>query len=363
MQIKGERSARVSWGGIIEEYREFLPVTKDTPVISLREGNTPLIKSQHLENKFGLDFDLYFKFDGANPTGSFKDRGMTLALSKAIEGGARAVICASTGNTSASAAAYAARADIRAIVLIPEGKIALGKLAQALVHGAHVFQIKGNFDEALGIVKALVEKYAITLVNSINPFRLEGQKTAAFEVCDQLGSSPEYHALPVGNAGNITAYWRGYKECRDAKRISSLPVMLGFQAAGAAPIVLGRPVERPETIATAIRIGNPASWKGAVAARDESGGRIDAVTDAEILKAYKLIASVEGIFCEPASAASLAGVLKLTKEKYFRRGTRVVCTLTGNGLKDPDTVFRVSKEPLKVEAKIQAVEKALEGIL
>ncbi|MEW6417722.1 MAG: threonine synthase [Nitrospirota bacterium] len=363
MEIGEYKSSKILWKGIIEEYREFLPATDKTPIVTLNEGNTPLIKVQNLKKKLGLNLELYFKFDGANPTGSFKDRGMTLAISKAMENGAKAVICASTGNTSASAAAYAAKADIRAIVLIPEGKIALGKLVQALVHGAHVLQVKGNFDEALSIVKALVEKYPVTLVNSINPFRLEGQKSAAFEVCDQLGFVPEYHALPVGNAGNITAYWKGYKEYNNAKRISSLPVMLGVQAAGAAPIVLGRPIERPETVATAIRIGNPASWKGAVAARDESGGRIDAVTDEEILNAYKLIASTEGIFCEPASAASLAGVIKLYKENYFRPGVSVVCTLTGSGLKDPDTVFKVSMEPLKVKADIRAVEKALEGII
>jgi threonine synthase len=363
MEIGESNSTKIGWRGIIEEYREFLPVTENTPIISLKEGNTPLIKSQNLKKKLGLDIELYFKFDGANPTGSFKDRGMTLALSKAIENGARAVICASTGNTSASAAAYAARAKIRAIVLIPEGKIALGKLVQALVHGAHVLQVDGNFDVAFSIVKALVEKHPITLVNSINPFRLEGQKSAAYEVCDQLGFVPEYHALPVGNAGNITACWKGYNEYYGVKKISSLPVMLGFQAAGAAPIVLGKPVEKPETIATAIRIGNPASWKGALAARDESGGRIDSVTDEEILNAYKLIASVEGIFCEPASAASLAGVIKLHRENYFRPGACVVCTLTGNGLKDPDTVFKVTREPLKVKADLKTVEKAIEGII
>ena len=357
------KSPKISWKGVIEEYREFLPVSDRTPIITLNEGNTPLIKALNLRENLGLDLELYFKFDGANPTGSFKDRGMTLALSKAIESGAKAVICASTGNTSASAAAYAAKANIMAIVLIPEGKIALGKLAQALVHGAHVLQINGNFDEALSIVKTLVEKYPITLVNSINPFRLEGQKSAAFEVCDQLGFSPEYQALPVGNAGNITAYWKGYREYNGAKRISSLPIMLGFQAAGAAPIVLGRPVEKPDTVATAIRIGNPASWKGAVAARDESGGRIDAVTDEEILNAYKLIACTEGIFCEPASAASLAGVIKLYKENYIRPRATVVCTLTGSGLKDPDTVFKVSREPLKIKADIKAVEKAIKGII
>lgn len=350
------------WKGIIEEYREFLPVGNETPVVTLNEGNTPLIKAVNLK-KHGLDLEIYFKFEGANPTGSFKDRGMTLALSKAVEAGSKAVICASTGNTSASAAAYAARANIKAIVLIPQGKIALGKLAQALVHGAYVLQVEGNFDEALNIVKILVEKHPITLVNSINPFRLEGQKSAAFEVCDQLGFTPKYHALPVGNAGNVTAYWKGYKEYHKKGRSASLPVMLGFQAAGAAPIVLGHRVEKPETIATAIRIGNPASWKGAVAARDESGGRIEAVTDEEILKAYSLIASTEGIFCEPASAASLAGVIKLNKEGYFNAGDTVVCTLTGHGLKDPDTVFRASKEPIKVKADTGEVEKALEGII
>ena len=350
------------WRGIIEEYREFLPVGSETPIVTLNEGNTPLVKAINLKKK-GLDLELYFKCEGANPTGSFKDRGMTLALSKAVETGSKAVICASTGNTSASAAAYAARAGIKAIVLIPQGKIALGKLAQALVHGAHVLQVKGNFDEALNIVKTLVERHPITLVNSINPFRLEGQKTAAFEICDQLGFSPKYHALPVGNAGNITAYWKGYNEYMREGKTVSRPVMLGFQAAGAAPIVEGRPIEKPETIATAIRIGNPASWKGAVTARDESGGKIDAVTDEEILKAYSLIASTEGIFCEPASAASLAGVMKLYKEGYFKAGDTVVCTLTGHGLKDPDTVFKASKEPVKVKADISEVEKALEGII
>jgi threonine synthase len=352
-----------SWGGIIEEYRDFLPVTDKTPIVTLKEGNTPLIKTENLKKKLGLDLELYFKFEGANPTGSFKDRGMTLALSKALEEGSKAVICASTGNTSASASAYAAKAGIRAIVLIPEGKIALGKLAQALVHGAHVIQIKGNFDKALSIVKAIVQKYPMTLVNSINPFRLEGQKSAAFEVCDQLGFVPRYHALPVGNAGNITAYWKGYNEYKKAGKINSLPIMLGFQAAGAAPIVRGRPIEKPETIATAIRIGNPASWKSAVEARDESGGRIEAVTDEEILNAYRLIASLEGIFCEPASAASLAGVIKLYKEQYFEPGDIVVCTLTGNGLKDADVVFKVSKEPLKVKADIKAVEEAIKEII
>ncbi len=353
----------MAWRGIIEEYREFLPVNDKTPIVTLKEGNTPILRAENLKKKLGINLEIYFKFDGANPTGSFKDRGMTLALSKAIEAGSKAVICASTGNTSASASAYAAKAGIKAIVLIPEGKIALGKLAQALVYGAHVIQVKGNFDQALNIVKTIVEKYPITLVNSINPFRLEGQKSAAFEVCDQLGFVPYYHALPVGNAGNITAYWKGYKEYKKAGKITSLPIMLGFQAAGAAPLVQGKPVKKPETIATAIRIGNPANWKSAIDARDESGGRIDSVTDSEILNAYSLIASTEGIFCEPASAASLAGVIKLYKENYFKNGNNVVCTLTGSGLKDPDIVFKVSKEPLKVKAEIQAVEKIIEGII
>ena len=353
----------MAWKGIINEYRDFLPVTDKTPVITLNEGNTPLIKALNLRVKAGLDLDLYFKFEGANPTGSFKDRGMTLALSKAVEDGSRAVICASTGNTSAAAAAYAARAGIKAIVLIPEGKIALGKLAQALVHGAYVMQIKGNFDDALNIVKSLVAENPITLVNSINPFRIEGQKSAAFEVCDQLRFAPKYHSLPVGNAGNITAYWKGYKEYNKANKIPALPIMLGFQAAGAAPIVLGRKVDKPETIATAIRIGNPASWKSALAAKEESGGRIEAVTDEEILKAYSLIAVSEGIFCEPASAASLAGVIKLYKEGYFKSGDSVVCTLTGNGLKDPDTVFKVSKEPLKVKSDLRVIEGMIREIL
>ncbi len=351
------------WRGILNEYRDFLPVTEKTPVITLYEGNTPLINAVNLKKRIGLNLNLYFKFDGANPTGSFKDRGMTMAISKAMEEGAKAVICASTGNTSASAAAYAARAGIKAIVLIPEGKIALGKLVQALIHGAEVIQIEGNFDQALQIVREMVERYPITLVNSINPYRLEGQKSAAFEVCDQLGSAPDFHALPVGNAGNITAYWQGYNEYFRAKRIGSLPRMLGFQAAGAAPIVLGRVVERPETIATAIRIGNPASWKKAERARDESGGRIEAVTDEEILSAYSLIASTEGIFCEPASAASLAGVIKLYREGYFKGGETVVCTLTGNGLKDPDNVFKVVTKPKKARPTLSSVEDALSGVL
>ncbi len=352
-----------AWHGIIEEYRKFLNISEETPVITLHEGNTPLIKASKISEIIPSNINLYLKYEGTNPSGSFKDRGMTLAISKACEAKSRAVICASTGNTSASASAYAAKAGISAIVLIPEGQIAMGKLAQAKIHGARVVQIEGNFDEAFSVVVKLVEKHSITLVNSVNPFRLEGQKTAAFEVCDQLGRSPDYHALPVGNAGNITAYWKGFKEYKVAKKIDSLPKMLGFQAAGAAPIVKGHPIEKPETLATAIRIGNPASWKGAVNARDESGGLIDIVTDSEIFEAYKLIASTEGIFCEPASAASVAGVLKLSAGGYFKGGETVVCTLTGNGLKDPDTALSASEEPVSVKANIADVEEQLKGIL
>ncbi len=358
MHLKTEQAG--AWKGIIYQYREFLPVNETTPIVSLKEGNTPLIKSLNLTKHLGIDLKLYFKFDGANPTGSFKDRGMTLAISKALEEGSKAVICASTGNTSASAAAYAARAGLKAIVILPEGKIALGKLSQALIHDALVLQIDGNFDKALNIVRELISLYPLTLVNSLNPYRLEGQKTAAFEVCDQLGYAPDYHCLPVGNAGNITAYWRGYKDYHEAGRIDSLPKMVGFQAAGAAPLVLGRPVENPETIATAIRIGKPASWNGAIQARDESGGRIEAVTDEEIIRAYKLIASYEGIFCEPASAASVAGVIKLWNEGYFKRGSTVVCTLTGHGLKDPDTVFKAVKQPLRVKADLKEIQRVIE---
>jgi threonine synthase len=349
------------WHGLINHYRDFLPVSDNTPVITLNEGNTPLIKASHADRIIRKKIDLHFKYEGANPSGSFKDRGMSVAISKAAEDNATAVICASTGNTSAAAAAYSARAEIKAIVLIPEGNIAMGKLAQAMIHGAMVIQIDGNFDIALTIVKQLVEKHNFALVNSINPFRIEGQKTAAFEVCDQLGSAPVYHSLPVGNAGNITAYWKGYKEYQKAGKTGSLPKMLGFQAAGAAPIVNGSPVENPETVATAIRIGNPASWKGAVNARDESGGLIEAVTDEEILAAYKFIASKEGIFCEPASAASLAGVIKLSKRNFFSDGDTVVCTLTGNGLKDPDNAIKLSKPPVRVKAEVSAIEDLLEG--
>jgi len=365
MPVSSEQDDRMCrrWRGILHTYRNYLSVTEKTPIITLLEGNTPLISAVNLCDRVGINLKLYFKFDGANPTGSFKDRGMTMAISKAVEDNSKAVICASTGNTSASAAAYAARAGLKAIVIIPEGKIALGKLVQAMIHGAEVIQIEDNFDRALTIVKEMVEKYPITMVNSLNPYRLEGQKSAAYEVCDQLGMAPDFHALPVGNAGNITAYWRGYNDYHREEIIKSLPRMLGFQAAGAAPIVLGRPVERPETVATAIRIGNPASWEFAVKARDESGGLIEAVTDEEILDAYSLIASTEGIFCEPASAASLSGVIKLYRKGYFRGGETVVCTLTGNGLKDPDTVFRVSKKPKRTKATVKAVEDALNSVL
>ncbi len=347
------------WRGVINEYRDFLPVTEKTPVVTLNEGNTPLIKSDNLVRVINPKLELYLKYEGTNPTGSFKDRGMTVAISKALERGSRAVICASTGNTSASAAAYGARGGLKVFVLIPEGKIALGKLAQAMVHQAVVIQILGNFDEALNIVRGVSERFPVTVVNSINPDRLEGQKTAAFEVCDQLGGVPDYHILPVGNAGNITAYWMGYRTYYEAGRTRSLPRMVGFQAAGAAPIVLGHVVDRPRTIATAIRIGNPASWKSAVKAIDESKGKIDMVTDDEIMEAYRMIASSEGIFCEPASAASVAGLIKLNNEGFFRDGERIVCTLTGHGLKDSDIAMKISPKPVTVEAKFEEVAKVL----
>jgi threonine synthase len=348
------------WRGIIEEYRKFLPVSEKTPVISLAEGNTPLIRAARLAKAIAPGIDLHLKFEGMNPTGSFKDRGMTLAMSKAVENGARAVMCASTGNTSASAAAYGARAGLAVYVLIPAGKIAMGKLSQAMMHQATVIQIEGNFDQALTLVKDLSTSYRIELVNSLNPFRIEGQKTAAFEVCDQLGDAPNLHVLPVGNAGNITAYWKGYSEYRQANQIGKLPRMMGFQAAGAAPIVLGRVVEQPNTIATAIRIGNPASWSSALTAVKESSGAIDMVTDEEILQAYAAVAAAEGVFCEPASAASVAGVAKLHRAGALREGDTVVCTLTGHGLKDADTAIGVSKPPLTVKATREDVARLLQ---
>ncbi len=344
--------------GIIETYRDHLPVTDKTPVITFFEGNTPLVLSQNLSDS--VKCQVYLKFEGANPTGSFKDRGMTMAISKAAEAGKKAVICASTGNTSASAAAYAARAGMDCIVIIPEGKIALGKLAQALMHGAKVFEVSGNFDQALDLVREIGERYPVEIVNSINPYRIEGQKTGAFEICDQLDAVPDYHFIPVGNAGNITAYWKGYKEYYNKKHISKLPKMMGFQAAGAAPIVLGHKVEKPETIATAIRIGNPASWKQAVAAQEESDGIIGMVTDEEILEAYNLIASKTGIFCEPASAASVAGLIKQNKEGKIKDGSLIVCILTGHGLKDPDTAVKHCRtKTFKVPCKLEAMVREL----
>lgn len=349
------------WHGVINKYRKFLPVTKKTPVITLNEGNTPLIYSNFLTNLVGGGSKVYVKYEGLNPTGSFKDRGMTVAVSKAVEKGSDAIICASTGNTSASAAAYAARAEINCIVLIPKGAIALGKLAQALIHEAQVLAVDGNFDDAFKLVVEITEKYPITLVNSINPFRIEGQKTGSFEICDQLGSVPDYHFIPVGNAGNITAYWKGYKEYKKAGITNKLPRMMGFQAQGAAPIVRGHVVKHPETIATAIRIGNPASWERAEQARDESGGTIDMVSDAKILEAYKLLASEEGVFCEPASAASIAGLIKLVRKGFFKRKKRlkIVCILTGHGLKDPDRAIKSIKKPKIIKPSMEAVLKEI----
>jgi threonine synthase len=348
------------WRGVVEEYRKFLPVTERTPVITLGEGNTPLIRASRLAKTIAPGIDLYLKFEGANPTGSFKDRGMTMAISKAVEAGARAVICASTGNTSASAAAFGARAGLAVYVLIPAGKIAMGKLSQAMMHQATVIQIDGNFDQALSIVKDLSAMYHIELVNSLNPFRIEGQKTAAMEVCDQLGDAPTVHVLPVGNAGNITAYWKGYQEYRAANQTTRLPRMIGYQAAGAAPIVLGHVVADPQTVATAIRIGNPASWQAAITAMKESSGSIDAVTDEEILQAYAAVARTEGVFCEPASAASVAGVMKLSRQGGLREGETVVCTLTGHGLKDADTAISVSVKPKTVQATREDVARLLD---
>ena len=326
------------WRGLIEEYRDRLPVSDATPVISLREGGTPLVYACVLSERLGVE--VWLKYDGANPTGSFKDRGMTMAISKAAEAGAKAVICASTGNTSASAAAYASKAGMTCAVLVPQGKIAMGKLAQAIVHGARLLQVDGNFDDCLELARKLAVDYPVELVNSVNPARIEGQKTAAFEIVDVLGYAPDVHALPVGNAGNITAYWKGYTEYYRDGVSDSLPKMLGTQAAGAAPLVLGHPVSKPETLATAIRIGSPASWDGAMAAKEESGGRFLAATDEELLAAYQLLATEEGIFVEPASAASVAGLLKAAEDGWVRPGSTVVCTVTGHGLKDPDTALR-----------------------
>lgn len=352
------------WQGIIRQYQHFLPITSSTPIISLNEGNTPLILSEKLSKLTGLR--VYLKYEGSNPTGSFKDRGMTVAVSRAVENGAKGIVCASTGNTSASAAAYGARAGLPCFVLLPQGAVALGKLSQAMIYNAKIIAVKGNFDDALRIVREVAGHNKIALVNSVNPDRIEGQKTAAFEICDQLeGESPDFHLIPVGNAGNITAYWKGYTEYYEAKKIPFLPVMLGFQASGAAPIVLGKPVSNPHTVATAIRIGNPASWKGALKAKEASHGGISAVTDAEILAAYRWLAANEGIFAEPASAASVAGLLKLSKKDYFKKALKrkkkaiAVCTLTGSGLKDPDTAMMRMPKPRVVKADAKSVLKEL----
>jgi threonine synthase len=359
MGIAEAIGGKVGRFGLIERYREYLPVSPSTPVVTLLEGDTPLIRADRLAASIDDKLTLYLKYEGLNPTGSFKDRGMTMAISKAVEEGSKAVICASTGNTAASAAAYSARAGLKCAVILPKGEVALGKLSQSMMHGATVIALDGNFDDALNIVREITAKYPITMVNSLNPFRIEGQKTGAFEICDVLGDAPIFHAIPVGNAGNITAYWKGYKEYKAAGKISRLPRMIGFQAAGSAPIVLGKPVENPETIATAIRIGNPASWKQAVAARDESGGLIDTVTDDEILESYYMLASIEGVFCEPASAASVAGVIKLARRGYFTDPAEVVCILTGHGLKDPNRAVAASPKPIELSPDLKTVAKEL----
>lgn len=351
----------MNYPGLLEKYRALLPVGERTPKLTLNEGNTPLIKAKQLAER--LNLDLYFKYEALNPTGSFKDRGMVMAVAKAIEEGSTTIMCASTGNTSASAAAYAARAGIDCIVLVPNEHVAIGKLAQAIIYGAKVIAIEGNFDRALEIVREITAKEPITLVNSVNPYRLEGQKTAAFEVCDQLGKAPDYLAIPVGNAGNITAYWKGFKQYAELGHIEKLPKMIGFEAEGAAAIVRGEPIEHPETIATAIRIGNPATWEGAAKAAEESGGQIDAVTDEEIIDAYRQLASLEGIFAEPASAASLAGVIKRHKAGLFSGGETVVCVLTGNGLKDPNAAVDLAHiRPQVVADNEEAVMDAIERL-
>jgi threonine synthase len=353
-------SSNANWPGVIRRYAEYLPVTAETPVVTLNEGNTPLVPVPNFVEAIGGNFSLFLKYEGLNPTCSFKDRGMTLAVSKAKERGAEVVICASTGNTSASAAAYAARAKMKCVVLLPHGKIALGKLAQALMYGATTISIEGNFDEALRIVRELGETGKVEVVNSINPVRIEGQKTAAFEICDALGDAPDFHFLPVGNAGNITAYWKGYKEYHAAEKADTLPRMFGFQAAGAAPIVDGKVIADPQTVATAIRIGNPASWQGAKDAIQESTGHIDKVTDEEILAAYKLIARSEGIFVEPACAAPLAGLIKCVQAGMIPEGSLITATMTGHGLKDPDTAISTAGfAPTVVPAAKEAVMKVI----
>ena len=355
--FKAKKSGAHQWRGVIEEYRDRLPVSAKTPVVSLREGGTPLIYAFYLSELLGND--IWLKYEGTNPTGSFKDRGMTMAISKAAEDGAKAVICASTGNTSASAAAYATKAGMISAVLIPAGKIATGKLAQAVIHGAQILQVAGNFDDCLTLARDLSENYPVALVNSVNPYRIEGQKTAAFEVIDMLGFAPDIHALPVGNAGNITAYWKGYNEYRKDGISNSLPQMYGFQAAGAAPLVKGKPVLKPETIATAIRIGNPASWDQAIEARDKSGGVIDSVTDKEILAAYALVAGKEGVFVEPSSAAGIAGLIKYKKAGKLPKGKKIVITVTGHGLKDISWALEKFAKPKIVKVNAAAAAKAL----
>ena len=343
---------------LLERYRAFLPVTEQTPIISLSEGNTPLIEAPRLARALGVA-ELWLKFEGMNPTGSFKDRGMVMAIAKALESGAQSVVCASTGNTSASAAAYAARAGIEAVVVVPSGKIALGKLAQALMYGAKLVAVDGSFDHALTLVREMATRYPITLVNSVNPFRIEGQTTAAYEICDVLGGAPDYVCLPVGNAGNISAYWLGFKRYAEYGQIDRRPCMLGFQAAGAAPIVRGEIVPHPETVATAIRIGNPASWRTAVAARDESCGMIDCVTDDEIVRSWRDLAALEGVFCEPASAAGVAGLRKVVAEKRIDGNARFVAVLTGHGLKDPALAVEQFSVPVPIQASLEAIEAAL----
>lgn len=352
---------RSNWKGIIEEYIDFLPLDKKSTFISLLEGNTPLIFSENFSKKFNLK--VYFKFEGLNPTGSFKDRGMSVVISKMIQDGFNAVMCASTGNTAASAAAYSAKGNLKSFVLIPEGKIAMGKLSQSIIHGAKVIEVKGNFDDALKIVKEITTIFKIGLVNSINPFRIEGQKTAAFEIVDELKSSPDYIFIPVGNGGNITSYWKGFKEYYNIKRIGKLPKMYGWQAEGAAPIVLGKVVENPETFATAIRIGNPARWKDVLNAVEESKGKIDMVSDDQIREAYEILAYEEGIFCEPSSAASLAGLLKVIKRGEIEKNSLVVLILTGHGLKDPDSAIKSSnKRIVKIDKEIKSAIEYFENV-
>lgn len=351
---------RPRYTGLIDKYRDRLPVHDDTRIIGLGEGNTPLIRLNNIPRTLGKDVDIYVKYEGLNPTGSFKDRGMTMAVTKAVEEGSKAIICASTGNTSAAAAAYAARAGITAFVLIPEGKIAMGKLAQAMMHGAVVIQIKGNFDAGMELVKQAGKEAPVTIVNSINPFRLQGQKTAAFEILEELGSAPDYHCIPVGNAGNITAHWMGYSEYHEHGIVNDLPKMVGYQAAGSAPFMRGKMVDNPDTVATAIRIGHPQSWDKAWTVQKESGGWFDECTDEEILAAQKLLAEQEGVFCEPASATSLAGAMKDIATGKIPEGSKIVCTLTGHGLKDPDTAIKQSTAPmLTVEATLDEVKTAI----